>query len=157
MSAATKNALHAYSVAGAAATEGASPHALILMLFDGAIKAVAKARMAMAKGEIAPKCEAISKAVAIIQDGLQLSLDTRAGGEMAENLNALYEYMVNRLVLANLKNQLEPLDEVGKLLVDLKNAWSQIAPVGKSQKQPAGVVADNPPMQRNAAISYGKV
>lgn len=157
MSAATKNALHAYSEVGAAATECASPHALILMLFDGAIKAVAKARMAMAKGEIAPKCEAISKAVAIIQDGLQLSLDIKAGGEMAENLNALYEYMVNRLVFANLKNQLEPLDEVGKLLVDLKNAWSQIAPAGKSQKQAAESVADHPPVQRNAAKSYGKV
>lgn len=155
MNAVTKNALHAYSEAGAAAAEGASSHALILMLFDGAIKAVAKARMAMSKGEIAPKCEAISKAVAIIQDGLQLSLDVKAGGEMAENLNALYEYMVSRLVLANLKNQIEPLDEVGKLLVELKNAWSQIAPVSKSPLQQRA--ADNPPVQRNAAISYGKI
>jgi len=132
----------------------AGPHKLILMLFEGAIKAVAKARLAMTKGEIAPKCEAIAKAIAIIQEGLQLSLDVKAGGELAENLNGLYEYMIHRLVIANLKNQVEPLDEVGKLLVDLKNAWAAIAP--KQPQQKMGVASDNTPPQRNTAVSYGK-
>lgn len=133
----------------------ANPHKLILMLFEGAIKAVAKARLAMTRGEIAPKCEAISKAIAIVQEGLQLSLDIKTGGELAENLNALYEYMIHRLVFANLKNQVEPLDEVGKLLVDLKNAWAAIAPKQAQQKM-VSVAPDNTPPQRNTAVSYGK-
>ncbi len=157
MNAMTKHAVNAYSqVVVESGVADADPHKLILMLFEGAIKAVAKARLAMTKGEIAPKCEAIAKAIAIVQEGLQLSLDVKAGGELAENLNGLYEYMIHRLVFANLKNQVEPLDEVGKLLVDLKNAWAAIAPK-QPQPEMAGVVSDNTPPQRNSAVSYGKV
>lgn len=156
MNAVSQHAVNAYSQAGVESSlADANPHRLVLMLFEGAIKAVAKARLAMTKGEIAPKCEAISKAIAIIQEGLQLSLDIKAGGELAENLNGLYEYMVHRLVFANLKNQVEPLDEVGKLLVDLKNAWAAIAPK-QTQPKMVGVAPDNTPPQRNTAVSYGK-
>ena len=156
MNAMTQHAVNAYSQVGVESNlADASPHKLVLMLFEGAIKAVAKARLAMTKGEIAPKCEAISKAIAIIQEGLQLSLDIKAGGELAENLNALYDYMILRLVFANLKNQVEPLDEVGKLLVDLKNAWTAIEPKNTQQKI-VNVVPDNTPPQRNSAVSYGK-
>jgi flagellar protein FliS len=157
MNAMTQHAVNAYSQVGVESSMAdANPHKLILMLFDGAIKAVAKSRLAMTKGEVAPKCEAISKAIAIIQEGLQLSLDVKAGGQLAENLNGLYDYMINRLVFANLKNQVEPLDEVGKLLIDIKNAWAAIAP---SQTQPkiVGGVQDDAPPQRNATMSYGKV
>ena len=156
MNAMTQHAVNAYSQVGVESNlADASPHKLVLMLFEGAIKAVARARLAMTKGEIAPKCEAISKAIAIVQEGLQLSLDVKAGGELAENLNGLYEYMIHRLVFANLKNQVEPLDEVGKLLVDLKNAWAAIAPK-QAQPKMAGMVSENMPPQRNTAVSYGK-
>ena len=157
MNAMTQHAANAYSQVGVeSSVADASPHKLILMLFEGAIKAVAKARLAVTKGEIAPKCESITKAIAIIQEWLQLSLDVKAGGELAENLNNLYEYMIHRLVFANLKNQVEPLDEVGKLLVDLKSAWASIAP---KQPQPKmfDAASDNTPPQRNTAVSYGKV
>ena len=157
MNAMIQHAANAYSQVGVeSSVADASPHRLILMLFEGAIKAVAKARLAVTKGEIAPKCESITKAIAIIQEGLQLSLDVKAGGELAENLNDLYEYMIHRLVFANLKNQVEPLDEVGKLLVDLKSAWAAIAPK-QAQPKMDGVVPDNTPPQRNTALSYGKV
>ncbi|MDP3134926.1 MAG: flagellar export chaperone FliS, partial [Burkholderiaceae bacterium] len=56
------------------------------------------------------------------------SLDIEAGGELAERLSALYEYMTQRLLFANLKNSLAALDEVYELLVGLRDAWSQIAP-----------------------------
>jgi len=155
MNAMTQHAVNAYSQVGVeSSVADANPHKLILMLFEGAIKAVAKGRMAMTRGEIEPKCKAIGHAIAIIQDGLQLSLDVKAGGELAENLNGLYGYMTHRLVFANLKNQVEPLDEVGKLLVDLKNAWASIAPKPGQLKM---VAVDNMPPQRNAAVSYGKV
>lgn len=111
-----------------AAVETADPHRLILMLFDGAIAAVALARIHMSAEEIEQKGLAISKAINLISSGLRASLDIEAGGELAERLSALYEYMTQRLLFANLKNSLAALDEVYELLVGLRDAWSQIAP-----------------------------
>jgi flagellar protein FliS len=150
----SQNALSAYNQVGVETdVANADPHELVLMLFDGAIKAVVKARLAMTKGEVAPKCAAISKAVSIIQEGLQLSLDVKAGGEIAENLNALYDYMCIRLAAANLKNEVETLDEVGKLLMGLKNSW---AAIGANQAPPKSSETVDAPPQRSAAVSYGK-
>ena len=129
MSAMNRNALNAYSqvsVNGSVATAG--PHKLITMLFEGALLSIATARGHMQRNEIAEKGMAISKAIAIIDEGLKLSLDMKAGGDLAQKLDALYEYMCLRLLFANLKNELEPLDEVGSLLNDLKGAWVEIDP-----------------------------
>ncbi|HYC42132.1 MAG TPA: flagellar export chaperone FliS [Noviherbaspirillum sp.] len=106
----------------------ASPHRLIVMLFEGAMVAVASAIQHMQAGDIAKKGEAISKAISIIDSGLRASLDKKVGGEIALNLDALYEYMSTRLVLANLKNQQTILEEVYQLLKGLKDAWESIAP-----------------------------
>ncbi|MDD2741876.1 MAG: flagellar export chaperone FliS [Rhodocyclaceae bacterium] len=111
-----------------AAVETASPHRLILMLFDGAIAAISVARIHMNAGEIEQKGLAISKAISLISSGLQASLDMESGGDLAERLSALYEYMVQRLLFANLKNNLATLDEVYELLTGLRDAWAQIAP-----------------------------
>jgi flagellar protein FliS len=157
MNATNRNAVNAYAQVGVeTGVAGASPHKLILMLFDGAIKALVSARLAMVKGEIGPKCQALSNAVAIIQDGLQLNLDVEAGGEVAKNLDALYEYMCSRLLIANMKNQVEPIDEVGRLLVDLKKAWVAIEQTQAQPKQSSMSAAENTPPQRTTALSYGK-
>jgi len=146
MSYASSKALNVYAQTEVqSALDGASAHKMILMLFDGAVKAVAKARFAMLQGNIPAKCQAISQAMAIIHEGLQLSLDKKVGGVLAENLNDLYEYMCTRLLVANVQNQVEPLDEVGKLLVGLRNAW---AAVDTSRKQP--VQPANPPVNENS-------
>lgn len=129
MSAINRNALNAYaqiSVDGSVAT--ASPHKLITMLFEGALLSIAAARGHMQRNEIAEKGAAISKAIAIIDEGLKLSLDMKAGGDLAQKLDALYEYMCLRLLMANLKNDPEPLDEIATLLNDLKSAWVEIDP-----------------------------
>lgn len=105
----------------------ASPHQLIVMLFEGALLAVSTALQRMHAGDIAQRGQAISKAIAIIDNGLRASLDKDAGGEIAKSLDALYEYMSHRLVLANLKNQPEMLEEVYRLLSELKTAWDGIA------------------------------
>jgi len=129
MNAMNRTALNAYaqvSVDGSVAT--ASPHRLITMLFDGALLSIATARGHMQRNEIASKGAAISKAIAIIDEGLKLSLDMKAGGDLAQKLDALYEYMCLRLLMANLKNDLEPLDEVSSLLNELKGAWVEIDP-----------------------------
>ncbi len=104
----------------------ASPHKLIVMLFDGALVAVTTALSHMKAGNIAAKGQAISKAIMIIDSGLRASLDKKVGGEIAASLDSLYEYMSNRLLIANLKNQPKILEEVHRLLNELKGAWVEI-------------------------------
>jgi flagellar protein FliS len=87
----------------------------------------------MQNQDIEGKGNMISKAIMIIESGLRNSLDKKAGGEIAESLDALYRYMSDRLYLANLKNKPEPLYEVIKLLSELREAWEEI-----SKAQPAG-------------------
>ncbi len=104
----------------------ASPHALIVMLFDGALVSVRSAIMHMKAGNIPEKGAAISHAILIIDSGLRAALDKKAGGEIAEGLDSLYEYMGARLLQANLKNQVDMLEEVQRLLGELRAAWSAI-------------------------------
>lgn len=109
----------------------ASPHKLIVMLYDGAIVSLANATQSMKNGDPASKGQYISKAIAIIENGLRASLDKKIGGEIAQNLDALYEYMSVRLLQANIKNEVEGLQEVQGLLRDLKSAWEAISPDSK--------------------------
>ena len=104
----------------------ASPHKLIVMLFDGALAAARAAAVHIKAGEIEKKGLAISKAINIVQNGLRASLDKEAGGQIAHSLDSLYEYICNRLLTANLTNQPEMLDEVIGLLADLKGTWEAI-------------------------------
>jgi len=103
----------------------ASPHRLVQMLMEGALEKIALAKGNMANNEIANKGENISKAIAIIS-GLQSSLDYDSGGEVAENLSNLYDYMSSRLVIANLRNDESILDEVASLMVEIKMGWDSI-------------------------------
>jgi flagellar secretion chaperone FliS len=104
----------------------ASPHKLVLMLFEGARIALASALAHTRSGQIAARGEAISKAIAIISSGLQASLDIKAGGELAQQLNALYEYMGRRLLQANVHDKPEYIEEVNSLLGELHEAWEAI-------------------------------
>ena len=104
----------------------ADPHKLISLLFQGALLAIANARNSMLHNDIPAKGAAISKAIAIIGEGLNASLDKKAGGDLAQNLSSLYDYMVIRLVAANLNNDIAALDEVARLLSGLKDAWDSI-------------------------------
>ncbi|MGZ9059563.1 MAG: flagellar export chaperone FliS [Burkholderiaceae bacterium] len=104
----------------------ASPHKLIVMLYDGALVAVLSAHTEMKAGNIGAKGAAVSKAINIIDNGLRAALDKKSGGQIAEGLDALYEYMSARLLQANLHNNPEILDEVHALLTDLRQAWNAI-------------------------------
>jgi flagellar protein FliS len=104
----------------------ASPHKLIVMLYDGALVAIKSAASHMAAGHIAEKGAAISKALDIINNGLRASLDKKGGGDIAENLDSLYVYMSERLLAANLNNAPAMLEEVRTLLLDLRDTWVQI-------------------------------
>ncbi len=121
------NAVSAYQRIGVeTGVESADPHKLILMLFEGAQEALAKARMHMQHNEIAEKGQMISKAIMIIDHGLKASLDMNAGGDLAIKLQALYDYMTHRLLVANIQNNTEIVNEVNMLLSELHGAWKEI-------------------------------
>lgn len=107
------------------AVEDATPHRLIQMLMDGALDKIAAARGFMERGETAQKGAHISWAVSII-DGLRVSLDKSVGGEIARNLDDLYNYMMTRLTQANLDNDTACLNEVAGLLRQVKEGWDAI-------------------------------
>ncbi|MFP4137029.1 MAG: flagellar export chaperone FliS [Halomonas sp.] len=104
----------------------ASPHQLIVMLFDGAIASIRAARLHLEAGHTAEKGKAISKAMDIINNGLMAALDVEKGGEIAERLAALYDYTVRLLLTANLRNDVESLDQAETLLNDIAGAWKEI-------------------------------
>jgi len=122
------NAKSAYTTVGLdMGIETASPHKLVLMLFDAAILAVAMASAQSKAGDRKAMSESIVKASAIISQGLRDSLDKTAGGELATRLAALYDYMCVRLQFANLRGDLAIFDEVSGLLSELRSAWAEIA------------------------------
>ncbi|SCK60176.1 flagellar protein FliS [Variovorax sp. HW608] len=108
----------------------ASPHQLISMLFEGAKAAIGMARHHMACGEIVAKGNAISKAIDIVASGLKAALDADAAGsageELVNNLSALYDYIVQKLFQANLRNDAGALDEAEELLESIGSAWREI-------------------------------
>ncbi|QQC63077.1 flagellar export chaperone FliS [Paraburkholderia ginsengisoli] len=117
---------------------GASPHRLIVLLYQGARQAIAQGRMHLQQGNVAERGMAISKAIRIIESGLQQSLNLEVGGEIAERLNALYSYMTRRLLEANIKQSETMLVEVDGLLATLEEAWIGIAPeIARMAAQPA--------------------
>ncbi|MDR1228004.1 MAG: flagellar export chaperone FliS [Azoarcus sp.] len=106
----------------------ASPHRLIVLLFEGAETAINIAKVHAEKGNIAERGASLSKAIDIISNGLKVSLDMRQGGELAARLSALYDYMVSRLLWANMKNDIPAMREVLSLLGEIHGAWKQIDP-----------------------------
>lgn len=103
----------------------ASPHRIIQMLMDGFIDRIAYAKGNLERGEMAQKSQYISKAIGIV-NGLKSSLDVEKGGEVANNLNELYDYINRRLILANTKNDMDILHEVSSLMREVKEGWDAI-------------------------------
>ncbi len=132
----------------------ASPQRLVVMLYDGALKAVLNAQAALARGDLPERGAAISKAISIIDEGLRPALDLEAGGEIAGNLLALYDYVANRLLYANLKGHGQSLEEAVHLLSELKSAWEalerQSQPVRTAESVEGHTAGPRP------ALSYGK-
>lgn len=104
----------------------ASPHRLIQMLMEGGLAKLAQARGAMERDQLAVKGELIGHAISII-GGLREGLDLAQGGEVAGNLDSLYEYMISRLLEANRVGNLDMLDEVSGMLREIKSSWDAIA------------------------------
>ena len=151
----TLNALKAYKKTGIENDISlADPQKLILMLFEGAQISIREAKQHILDNEIAQKGISISKAITIIDNGLRASLDIDKGGEIAKNLHSLYEYMIHRLLIANIKNNPEVLDAVYKLLSELHSAWASIG----TPKTLHNTAPDNHSLSADLiTLSYGKV
>lgn len=117
----------------------ASPHQLVQMLLDGALGKLSVVKGLIDRGEIAKKGTVIGQAISIV-GGLRSSLDLSKGGEIAANLDNLYEYIERQLIQANLKNDVTIVDEVASLLLEIKTAWESI-PVESRTKPSAGLSA----------------
>jgi flagellar protein FliS len=102
----------------------ATPGQLILMLYQGAIKFCKIAKFAIEEKDLIKANKFLIKTQDIVTE-LSLSLDREAGGEIAKNLSSLYEYMNRKLLEANLKKEIEPIEEVQNLLEELEGAWQE--------------------------------
>jgi len=103
----------------------ASSHEVITQMYRTALTRIAEAKGSIERGEIGRKGEQIGKALAIVE-GLLMSLDNEQGGEIAENLTRLYDYMARHLVRANLENDAAALDEISGLIRELRDGWEAI-------------------------------
>jgi len=140
----SKYATQAYKTVGVnTAVEGATPHKLILMLYDGLLRQLRLGRAHMQKGDLGAKATCLSKAISIIDQGLRASLNDEKGGDIAVRLRALYDYSERQLVHANARNDVAVIDEVIALFEPLRAAWHGIGEAGQppaAQSTPRGAV-----------------
>jgi flagellar secretion chaperone FliS len=125
------------SMAAHCGVAAADPHGLVLLLMDGALSRIATARGCIQNEAYADKANAIHRVVSIV-DELRNSLNRKAGGEIADNLDQLYDYMCRQLLKATVENNVALLDEVAGLLRGLRDNWERIP---KHKRATAGVTA----------------
>ena len=132
----SSRAANAYRQVGVqSGLESASPHRLTQMLFDGLLQNLNTAIGALQRGDIELKGQQIGRAVRILEEGLKGGLNREQGGELAANLGALYDYCVQRLTIANLRNDAAAVEEVVALMSPVAKSWQEIgatAPVAAS-------------------------
>jgi flagellar secretion chaperone FliS len=124
----SQSRLAAYrSVIAHGAVEDADPHALVVTLFDAVVGRLAAARMCAESKQTARMAQLLHSAVVLIAE-LRGSLNLKDGGPLAQNLSALYDYMIRRLMLANLQANCSYMTEVAGLLAEIRSAWVAIGP-----------------------------
>jgi flagellar protein FliS len=124
----SQSSIAAYkSVATHGAALDADPHQLVCMLMDGALDRLVSAKGCIQRGEMVEKAALLHRVGAII-DELRCSLNHSAGGDLSTNLDRLYDYMTRRILTANISGNVAAIDEVLRLLGDIRNAWAAIPP-----------------------------
>jgi len=103
----------------------ASPHQLMLMLFDGAIEAMSLTIAAIQNKNFELRSKQNTRSITII-NGMRECLDMKAGGELADNLYSLYQYMVQELFRANFKQDIEIIRNIQTMLKDIRGSWEKI-------------------------------
>ena len=115
----------------------ASREQILLMLYDGAIRFAKQAKQGIIENDMAIKGRYIGKTMAIISE-FSTSLDHEIGGQIAADLDALYNYIINELSTANLQNTTKPLDIVVEMLQDLRNTWAEAIEINTIENQEQG-------------------
>lgn len=114
----------------------ADPHALVLMLMSAAMERMAIARGCIARGELMRKASVLHNCVTVVAE-LRNSLNLTEGGELAHNLDDLYDYMIRQLMLANSRSDAELVLEVSRLMEEIRSAWIAIGPEVRKPAAPA--------------------
>lgn len=117
----------------------ASREKILLMLYEGAIRFIKQATVAMEKGKVAEKGTAISKATAILSE-LMATLDFKIGGQIAIDLENLYVFMIDKLIEGNINNDTACLQHVEKLLLTLYGAWKDVIENPRADGTPSPVL-----------------
>lgn len=115
------------SVIAHGAVEEADPHALVVTLFDAVLGRLAAARSCVERKQTVRMAQFLHSSVVLIAE-LRGSLNLKNGGPLAQNLNELYDYMIRRLMLANLQANAGYMTEVASLLAEIRGAWVAIGP-----------------------------
>lgn len=110
----------------------ADPHRIIQLLMQGSLENMAKAKGAIERKDFAMKAQTFGKAIAIIS-ALKGALDLGAGGEISQNLDSLYEFMINHLTLASREVSVQKVEDVMELMLTIKSAWDQIPVADREQ------------------------
>ncbi|MEJ8825687.1 flagellar export chaperone FliS [Variovorax humicola] len=122
-------AANAYRTVGVqSSVDGADPHQLVVLLFDGLQQALQAARGALQRGDVAAKGLQVMRALRFLEEGLKGGLDDERGGELAARLRALYDYCIERITLANVRNDGDLLAEVAALIAPVAESWQAIGP-----------------------------
>lgn len=109
---------------------------LIQMLFDGLVDSLASAKGHIQHRAIEPKCQALNRASRIVV-GLKSALDFTQGGDLARNLDELYDYALRRIIQANLNNDIGAVTEVHELMSEIRQAWKQVPALVPATRGPA--------------------
>ena len=128
-----------------------SPDEIIDRLFKALLSDIDRAEKAISEENVQVKGERISHAIAIAGE-LQASLNMKEGGEIAENLYLLYDYVIRELLMANLKNDKKKLKNVKKALMPIIEAWNEIVKKGKNNFNSSTGKFDSTVKQIQAAI-----
>jgi flagellar protein FliS len=133
--------LSAYqTVAVHGGVDAADPHRMVQMLMDAIMERLAKVKGAIERGELLPRTRMLHSCVVLVTE-LRGSLNLADGGEIAQNLNSLYEYMIRRLVLANVSGDPAIVAEMASLMGEIRSGWLAIGPEVRKSGQPAAAVA----------------
>lgn len=130
----------------------ASPEQILLMLYDGAVRFTRQAIAGISENNFEKKGHGVTKAMAIIAE-FSNSLDHEVGGQIATDLDALYDFMMRELTSANIKNDVEKLNTVETLLMDLRQTWSEAVDINKKEIASMASVGQNQNSYTSLAVS----
>jgi len=146
-----RNNLKAYKKVNVdSALLASDPHQVILMMFDGALSAIAEAKGAIERKDMELKSKSLTKAINIFT-ALQDSLDVESQPEISQHFSGLYSYCISQLIELSISQNIDGLDEIINLVKPIQEAWSQMPEEAKQEG--ITLLKDKESKQDNIALS----